>query len=132
MSVAKRSSPPVRIDARESLDHARDHNAPLVVASFWPGVGIKDENPRKEAVRGGLDQRLGVAAAQPHVGELFALEAGERRDDAVEKRLAADDADIRVGLRLLNQMLPRAEADLEPDFARRRGESPPRRQRFRT
>ena len=86
----------------------------------------------KKSVRNGLDKRLGVAAAQPHVAELFALEAGERHDDAVEKRLAAHDAHIRVGLRLLNEMLPRPKTDLKPDFARRRGKSPPRRQRFRT
>ena len=48
------------------------------------------------------------------------LSAGERRDDAVEKRLAADDADIGIGFRLLNEMFAGAEPDFEPDLARRR------------
>src|SRR5271155_222305 len=100
------------------------------MASLWPGVGVENENARKESVWRGLDKPLGVAAPQADVGELLALEAGKRRRDAVKKRLATHDPHIRISLRLLNQMFPGAEADLKPNFAQR-GEGPPCGQRLR-
>ncbi len=118
-------------DTRHRLDHADGDDAPLVMASFWPGIGVEHENARKECVRGRLDKGLSVAAPQAHVGELLALDPGKRRDDAVEKRLAADDPNIGVGLGLLNEMLACAEPDLQPHFTRRRGESMPCGQRLR-
>ena len=131
MSVAKRNSAPLRMTrASASIMPAATH-APLVMAPFWPGIGVEHENARKECVRSRLDNGLSVAAPQAHVGELLALDPGKRRDDAVEKRLAADNPNIGIGLRLLNEMLACAEPDLQPHFARRRGERTPRRQRLR-
>ena len=69
---------------------------------------------------------------EPDIGELLPLEAGQRHGDAVEKRLAADEADIGVGLRLLDEMLAGAEADLQPDVrSARRRKALPERERFR-
>ena len=84
---------------RERLDHGVRNDATLVVAPLRPGVGIKDEDAGKKSVRRGLDHRLGVAAPQPDVDEILALDPRQRRDDAVEKRLAADEADVRTGPR---------------------------------
>lgn len=45
------------------------------------------------------------------------LDAGERLGETVDKRLAAYEADVWMGLGLGEQMLAAAEADLQPDFA---------------
>ena len=44
------------------------------------------------------------------------LDGAEQAPHAVDERLAADEADVLMLLRLPQQMLARAEADLEPDF----------------
>jgi hypothetical protein len=107
-------------DPRQCVDHALGHDATLAVAPLWPGVGIKDEHTGKEGVWSRLDGGLGVAVPQAYVGEAFALESGEHRDNAIAKWLTADDANIRIGLRLLDEMLAGPESDLKPDFAGRR------------
>ena len=45
--------------------------------------------------------------------------AREQRGDAVDERLAADEADVGIVLGLMRQMLARAEPDFQPDRARR-------------
>ena len=118
-------------DPGQRFDRLCREDAPLMVTPFWPWIGIEDEHTGEERVRGGLDNGLGVAAPYPHVGEMLALERCKSRDDAVKKRLAADDCNIRIGLRLFNEMLACAESDLEPHFVWRRGERTPRGQRLR-
>ena len=46
----------------------------------------------------------------------------EQAPHAVDERLAADEADVLMLLRLPEQMLAGAEADLEPDLAHRNRE----------
>jgi hypothetical protein len=68
---------------------------------------------------------------QADVGKLLPFDGAQRLDDAVLERLAADQADVRIGSRLPEQMLGSAEADLEPHLLDGRGEqlAQPRRRR---
>ena len=102
----------------ERLDDRFRDDATLVVAPLRPGVGIEHEDARKEPLRRGLEQSLDIAAPYPHVDQLFALDAGKRGRHAVQEGLAADEPNLRIALRLRNQMLARAEADFEPEFPR--------------
>ena len=63
-----------------------------------------------------------VARAQPDIVEALLVDRRQQLGDAVDERLAADEADIGILARLRDQMLAAAEADLEPDFARRKCE----------
>ena len=57
----------------------------------------------------------GVAREQPDVGDVVCLDLREDLCHAVDIGLAADEADIREGNRLRDQMLAATEADLQPD-----------------
>ena len=120
MSVANRNCAAGPHHPSERLDHRMRNDPALVVSPFRPGVGIENEDAGKEGVRRRFDETLRVAATQPDVDELLALNSRKRGDDAVEKRLAADEADVGVLLRPFDQVLAGAEADLEPDLARTR------------
>ena len=77
-----------------------------------------------------------VARPQPHVADAAALDRRQRLGDAVDERLAADEADVGMGERLGDEMLAAAEADFEPQLARReveqrRAGGEPRRRRLR-
>ena len=50
------------------------------------------------------------------------LDGAEQAPHAVDEGLAADEADVLMLLRLPQQMLARAEADLEPDLVDRNRE----------
>ena len=60
-----------------------------------------------------------VVGMQADVGKLLPFDGAQRLDDAVLERLAADQADVRIGSRLPEQMLGSAEADFEADLAGR-------------
>ena len=115
----------------ERLDHGVGNDPTLVVSPFRPRVGIMDEDAGKEGVRRGLDDRLGVAAPQPDVDKILALDPRQGGDNAIEERLAADQADLRTGSGAFDQMLARTKADLEPDLARVEGKERRGRERLR-
>ena len=101
-----------------SAQRRRGDEPALVVALLGPGIGKQDERAGDRGVRQPAQQRAGVVGVQADVGELLALDGAQRLDDAVLERLAADQADVRVGARLPQQMLGPAEADLEPHLRR--------------
>ena len=71
------------------------------------------------------DLLTGIARPNAHIGEMLALDLPEQRGHAVDVGLAADQADIGMGLGLGGEMLAAAEADLEPDLPARRHEQRP-------
>src|SRR6202020_3333586 len=97
---------------RQRVDHALRYKAPLVVPTFWPGVRVEHEHPRKERVWGSLDDLLRVAPPQAHIRKALAPEPRERRDKPIKKWLATNDSDTKIGFRLLNKVF----AGAEPDF----------------
>ncbi len=115
MSVAKRTSPPGLTTRASAATIASETIRRLLCRRFGQGSGIEKEDPGKEGVRRGLDQRLRVAATQPDVGESFPFDACQSHGDAVEKRLAADQADVRDSPSPARSDARRAEADLEPE-----------------
>ena len=58
-----------------------------------------------------------IAAPQADVGEMLVADVAERRRDAVEERLGADEAVIGEHVGAVGEMLARAEADLEMERA---------------
>ena len=54
-----------------------------------------------------------IAHVQAHIFEIQALDMAQRSDDAVEKRLASDEAVPRSRSRLTGEMLAGPEADLQ-------------------
>src|SRR5258708_11555470 len=92
---------------------------------LWPRVRVEDEHPRKECFWDSFDNRLCVTMPQAHVGNVLALEPRERRDNSIEKWLATDNPDIRIGFCLLNKMFAGAEPNFQPHLPGGSGEHPP-------
>ena len=97
MSVAMRSSAPGRMTRASSRQRRHRDQPALVVALLGPGVGKQDERAGDRGIRQPAQERAGVVGVQADVGELLALDRAQRLDDAVLERLAADQADVRVG-----------------------------------
>ena len=68
-----------------------------------------------ELVREPSQHIPGVAVMDADGGELGRLDLAEQARHAIDERLAADEANVRMMLRLPKEMLARAEADLEPN-----------------
>ena len=64
-------------------------------------------------VRDALKHVERIAAPQADVGQMLVADVAERRGDAVEERLGADEAMIGEHVGAVGEMLARAEADLE-------------------
>ncbi len=61
---------------------------------------------------------------QANIGEPVRLDPRQNLDHALLERLAADQRHARIILRLPNQMLATAEADLQPDLRPERERKP--------
>jgi hypothetical protein len=96
-----------------------DH-APLGMARLGPGIGVEQVNEAQRGVRQALQHLQRVAHVQADVGEALIAHMAERADDAVEERLAADEAVVRQEIGAVGEMLPRTEADLEMERPGRR------------
>ncbi len=84
------------------------------MALLRPGVGKEDENPLERRVRQVPQQLTGIVRAETDVGQAALLDSRQRLDDAVLEYLAADEADIGIGMRLPDEVLAAAKADLQP------------------
>ena len=90
-----------------------------MVPPFRPGVGKQDEHPANRAWRQRGEQEPRVIGEQANIAEAAARHLAEQPHDAVLEHLAANEADLKVTLGLLSQMLAGAKPDLEPDIADR-------------
>ena len=108
--------------ARERIEERRLDQAALVVAGLGPRVGEQHESARDRGGRETVEERSRVVVPDPDIGEVPVTDMAEQRDDAILVGLAADQPDIRMLRCLPGEMLAAAEADLEPDLARRRRE----------
>ena len=114
MFVASRSSPPSRITPADSVAVPGIDDPTLVVPQLGPRIGKKHE--------GALDCRIGqrrqeeprVVHQHPDIVEPLRFDQRQQLRDAVDERLDADAADLRVGRRLRRQMLAATETD-RPD-----------------
>ena len=70
-----------------------------------------------DAFRQPGDQVHGVIEMQPDIVQLVGFDGGQRFGHAVDERLDADEAGVRLRLRLRDHELAAAKADLELDVA---------------
>jgi hypothetical protein len=89
-----------------------------------PGVGEQHKDARDRVLGKPGEHITRVAVMDADGGELRSVDLAEQARHAVDERLAADEAHLRMMLCLPEQMLARAEADLEPHFGNRRREQP--------
>jgi hypothetical protein len=91
------------------------------MARLGPRIGKKHEGARQRLCRQRRHDEAGIVGEQPHVGDARPLDMRQALRDAVDKGLAADQADGRMMLGLPHQMLAGAEAHFEPNaFGRQR------------
>ena len=65
--------------------------------------------------KGILDKyNVRIIGVQAHVGQTLFVDLRQRLGHTIDKRLAADQADVWVSLRLSHQMFPPAKADFQP------------------
>src|SRR5204862_536346 len=95
--------------ARELAQRCRGDEPALLVALLGPGIGKQDEGARDLSVGQPAQEGARVVRMQADVGELLPFDGAQRLDDAVLERLAADQADVRIGSRLPEQMLGSAD-----------------------
>ena len=117
-----RSSAPGRMSAGQLVEKAPVDQPPLDVPLLRPGVGKEDEDPLERRVRQVPQQLTGILGAETDVGEAAFLDRRQRLDDAVLEYLAADEADIGIGIRLPDEVLAAAKADLQPGAGGGHGE----------
>ena len=93
-----RSSAPGAHDARQLAERRRRHEPALVVALLRPGIGEQDERPPDAGLGQPAQQRAGiVGVAAGYWRAARSLDGAQHLDDAVLERLAADQADVRIG-----------------------------------
>ena len=82
--------------------------------AFRPRVGVEQEQPfdRRRGQR--RQEQPRIVVEYPDIGEGPVLDMAQQGGDAVDKGLAADEADIGMGFGLPGQMLAGAEADFQP------------------
>ena len=110
--------------ARELVEDARRHHAPLVMPLFRPRIGKQDEDPAETGIRECRQQEPRVVDENADIAEIPALHLGQQFDHAVLEYLGAEQADVGMRSRLLGQVLAGAEADLEPKLGGRHRKQP--------
>ena len=116
MSLTKRNSPPSLRMRAIAVDRCVLHEAPLPVPPLRPGIGMDQVDPRQRLRRGPGQQFRGVAGIEADIADIVRLDLRQDLRHAVDIGLAADEPDVRKGLRLRDQMLAAAESDFEPDI----------------
>lgn len=108
---------------RQLGEPRRPDQPPLVVPGLAPRIGEQHEGAADRSFGQRREQRRRLAVKDADIGKVFARDAGEQRGDSGLVDLGADEADLRIARRLPQQVLARAEADLEPDPPDRRIEA---------
>ena len=106
--------------AGEQRQGRRVHQPALTVLGLRPGVRKQNECPVDRGRRQPAQHRTGVVRIKPDIAQVLLLDGGQHLDHPLLERLAADATGVRVVLRLPDQVLAAAEADLEPDLRFRR------------
>ena len=99
----------------------RDKTA-LVVALFGPGVGVKNEQAINAVGGKGFKNFDGIIIMNADIGKVLFFDKHQQLGHAIEERLAAYDASVRVVRRLPGQMLATALTNFQPDFFKLVGE----------
>ena len=81
-----------------------------------PRIGKENESLRQARGRKGAKKGADVVGVEADVAQSTLLDGRECFDDTVFERFTTDQADIRIGARLMDQVLSTAEAYLQPDF----------------
>ena len=102
--------------ARHRGDGGVLHEAPLPVPPLRPRVGMDQVDPDQRLRRRPGQQLGGVAREQSDVADAVRLDLRQDLRHAVDVGLAADEACLRIRLRLGDQMFAAAKSDFEPDI----------------
>ena len=89
------------------------HHPPLGMARLGPGVGMQQIDHRQRPVRQPAEHVERIAHVDPDIGQPLVADMAERLGDAIEERLAADEAMVGQQVGAIGEMLAAAEADLE-------------------
>src|SRR5262245_21553878 len=103
------------------MHHARDGSdavvldeAPLPMPALRPRIGIDELDAGERARRQPAKHLGGIPVVEADVGEMLRGNGRERLGHAVDERLDADEAGVRMRPCLAHQVLAAAETDLEP------------------
>ena len=91
------------------------HKTAAVVACFWPRVGVEQKSTRDRLFRQHVHQVTRITRMHPNVIGPRPADFAQKHGNTVDVGFCADDPDIGVRNRLMNQMLTTAKADLKPD-----------------
>jgi len=90
------------------------HETALPMPPLRPRIGIQQIDARERMRRQPGEQLDCIAVMQANVGEAEFIDRDQRLGHAVDEWLAADEAGARMRLRLRDQVLGAAKANLEP------------------
>ena len=116
MSVAMRNSAPGLMTSAKPSRKGFDTRRRLAWRVLGQGSGKRMKAFDRRRGRKRAKKRADVVGVEADVAQSPLLDGRQRLDDTVFERFAADQADIRVGARLMDQVLSTAEAHLQPDF----------------
>lgn len=108
--------------AGNQLERLRRAESSFLVPSLGPRIGKEQEDARERTGRQGPQQQSRIIEQNADIPLPSCFEQKEQVRDAVDERLATEKADIRMKRSLGRQVLAAAEADFEPELARRRFE----------
>jgi hypothetical protein len=121
----------VRHNAREQRECCRCNDPSLVMARLAPGIWKQDEDTIDRGLGQGRKQQPRIVAKQADIAETHLIDLTQQPGNAIDKRLAADKADVGVRLRLPGEMFAGAKANFEPQPVRGFRETGVRRKRRR-
>ena len=84
---------------------------PLIVPTLRPRVGIEQKGPPDTLLGQHAKQVHGIIIIEADIRYAACFNLGQQLCHSVDKRLASDKPDGRIGQRLRKQMLPAAETD---------------------
>src|SRR5581483_11309059 len=108
--------------AGETVEIGAADEPPLEVPLLWPRIGIKEVDLGERGGRQPVENVDGIAVEQADIAETELGNGGYGLGHSVQEGLDADEADIGVPGRRIDQMLAAAEADFETDLAHGDGE----------
>ncbi len=102
---------------RDRSDAFRLHEASFPMPPLRPGIRVDQVEASNALVGQPWEDLGGVAVVQPNIGETALIDGRQRLRHAIDEGLDSDEADVRVTLRLRDEMLAPAEPALQMDLA---------------
>lgn len=104
---AARKSPTKQVERR------RPYQAAIAMPPLWPRIGEEDKAPVDTSRGQRAEYETRIVWENPNIGQAAGLDLRKQRGHPVDKRVAAEKTDLRVGTRLRHQMLAGAKSNLQ-------------------